>query len=206
VSRNDPGSTRPVGTHFDGDLRAVLVDAAVAAVAELGADAVSLRDIARRAGVSHAAPAHHFGDKAGLLTVAATHGFRRFAAALEAVPTHEEPITQMAALARAYAAFAEAERGSFEIMFRPALLRPADPDLMAAAESAIAVLRRHVERCQEAGWRSGVDVTQLTATAWAFAHGVASLRNQGALAPVLDLPLDVVEQMTEALLTPDPTT
>jgi AcrR family transcriptional regulator len=62
------GSPRAVGEHFAGDLRQALLDAAVATLDEVGADRLSLREVARRAGVSHAAPAHHFTDKAGLLT------------------------------------------------------------------------------------------------------------------------------------------
>ncbi|HEY6309589.1 MAG TPA: helix-turn-helix domain-containing protein, partial [Streptosporangiaceae bacterium] len=64
-----------MGVHFAGDLRQALLDAAVATLDELGADRLSLREVARRAGVSHAAPAHHFTDKAGLLTAVAAEGF-----------------------------------------------------------------------------------------------------------------------------------
>ena len=70
-----PGAPRAVGEHFAGDLRQALLDAAVATLDEVGADRLSLREVARRAGVSHAAPAHHFTDKAGLLTAVATEGF-----------------------------------------------------------------------------------------------------------------------------------
>src|SRR6266496_3683288 len=69
-----PGAPRAVGEHFAGDLRQALLDAAVATLDEVGADGLSLREVARRAGVSHAAPAHHFTDKAGLLTAVATEG------------------------------------------------------------------------------------------------------------------------------------
>jgi AcrR family transcriptional regulator len=69
-----PGAPRAVGEHFAGDLRQALLEAAVATLDEVGADGLSLREVARRAGVSHAAPAHHFTDKAGLLTAVATEG------------------------------------------------------------------------------------------------------------------------------------
>jgi AcrR family transcriptional regulator len=68
--------------YHHGDLRRALIDAAVQAIAEVGPAAVSLRDLARRTGVSHAAPAHHFGDKAGLLSAVAADGFRCLAATL----------------------------------------------------------------------------------------------------------------------------
>ena len=69
--------------YHHGDLRRTLLDTALDAVAEHGPAALSLRDVARRAGVSHAAPAHHFGDKTGLLTALAAEGWSGLADALE---------------------------------------------------------------------------------------------------------------------------
>ena len=75
-----PGAGKDARPYHHGDLPRALLEAAVQAILEVGSAAVSLRDLARRAGVSHAAPAHHFGDKAGLLTaVAAVSGRRRHA-------------------------------------------------------------------------------------------------------------------------------
>src|SRR5215213_11204294 len=84
----DPGVTtdsspsKDARPYHHGDLPRALLEAAVQAIAEVGPAAVSLRDLARRVGVSHAAPAHHFGDKRGLLTAVAAEGYRLFAAAL----------------------------------------------------------------------------------------------------------------------------
>lgn len=61
-------------SYHHGDLRRAIIDAALDVIREFSPAAVSLRDLARRAGVSHAAPAHHFGDKAGLLTAVAVQG------------------------------------------------------------------------------------------------------------------------------------
>ena len=122
------GAPRAVGVHFAGDLRQALLDAAVAALDEAGADRLSLRDVARRAGVSHAAPAHHFTDKAGLLTAVATEGFGMLVTYLaDAQPgAARQPADQLAALGRAYAQFAEENPGRFEVMFRPGLLHAGD--------------------------------------------------------------------------------
>src|SRR5215469_15193033 len=98
-----PGAPRGVGEHFAGDLRQVLLDAAVATLDEVGADGLSLREVARRAGVSHAAPAHHFADKAGLLTVVATEGFRMLVTYLDGAQPggSGQPVDQLALLGRA---------------------------------------------------------------------------------------------------------
>jgi AcrR family transcriptional regulator len=173
-----------VGEHFEGDLRRALLDAAVAALDELGADHLSLRDIARRSGVSHAAPAHHFGDKEGLLTAVATEGFDRFVAHLATAATavaDQSPERQLVAMSCAYTDFAERHPGHFEIMFRPGLIRSDDPDFVRASDAAFDALLMFVAQCQEAGWRPKVDTRTLAAASWAFTHGVSVLRAQGSL-------------------------
>ncbi|NRB03591.1 MAG: TetR family transcriptional regulator, partial [Rhodobacteraceae bacterium] len=70
------------GTYHHGDLRAALIEAGLQELEATGTEAFSLRKVARRAGVSHAAPAHHFGDVTGLLTALAAEGFRRFVVAM----------------------------------------------------------------------------------------------------------------------------
>jgi AcrR family transcriptional regulator len=184
VSRATETPTRPVGEHFDGDLRRALMNAAIAALTDDGADHLSLRDVARRAGVSHAAPAHHFGTKAGLLTAVATEGFELFAVHLSAAaqPVGDEPATQLAALGRAYAEFAERYPAHFEVMFRPWLIQADDPAFAAAGDAAFELLRSYIEECQGAGWRPDADTGDLTVAAWSLAHGVAVLRQQGSLA------------------------
>jgi AcrR family transcriptional regulator len=173
-----------VGEHFAGDLRQALLDAAVATLDEVGADGLSLREVARRAGVSHAAPAHHFTDKAGLLTAIATEGFRTLVTYLaNAQPGGAEPpVDQLAALGRAYAQFAEENPGRFEVMFRPGLLRVGDRAFQRAGDAAFQALRQHIATCQSRGWRERMPTDALAAAAWALAHGIAVLRVQGSLA------------------------
>lgn len=179
-----PGAPRAVGQHFAGDLRQALLDAAVATLDEVGADRLSLREVARRAGVSHAAPAHHFTDKAGLLTAIATEGFGILADYLTgAQPASAgQPIDQLAELGRAYAQFAEENPGRFEVMFRPGLLRSGDPAFQRAGDAAFQTLHQHIAACQDLGWRDHAPTDALAAAAWALAHGIAVLRMQGSLA------------------------
>ncbi|WP_127794196.1 TetR/AcrR family transcriptional regulator [Agromyces sp. LHK192] len=154
--------------YHHGDLREALLQAAIEAIDERGVDALSLRDLARRTGVSHAAPAHHFGDRAGLFTAIAADGFERLAAGLEA----SEDLVEAGV---AYVDFATRERARFEVMFRPELLRDDDPALVAARERAGSVLRAG------AGPMGG-DARANTLAAWSLMHGLSTLWNAGAIA------------------------
>src|SRR3954467_9814295 len=115
--------------YHHGDLRTAVIDAAVREVEAVGASAVSMREIARRAGVSHAAPAHHFGDKAGIFTAIATEGYRLITEATSAAAVGDGALVQGGL---AYVQFALTHRGHFEVMFRPDLYHQDDPDLVAA--------------------------------------------------------------------------
>ncbi|WP_422738284.1 TetR/AcrR family transcriptional regulator [Micromonospora sp. WMMD729] len=156
--------------YHHGDLRRALLDAALEAIGEVGPAALSLRDLARRAGVSHAAPAHHFGDKAGLLTALATQGFERLTQALVAAGD------DLLAAGVAYVDFAVAHRAYFEVMFRPELHRPDDPELTAARERAGSALRSGVAARGASG-----DIGRDSLAAWSIAHGFATLWLAGAL-------------------------
>src|SRR5688572_22189691 len=122
--------------YHHGDLRRALLDGAVAAIDEVGPTAMSLRDVARRAGVSHAAPAHHFGDKAGLLSALAAEGFRGLAAELGRAAATGSFLE----VGVAYVRFAVAHPAHFAVMFRPDLLHPDDPELVAARAASSAAL------------------------------------------------------------------
>ncbi|MFC4020625.1 TetR/AcrR family transcriptional regulator [Micromonospora sp. GCM10011542] len=159
--------------YHHGDLRRTLLAAAVKVVEEAGPAALSLRDLARRAGVSHAAPAHHFGDKAGLLTALATQGFDLLADTLEATGD------DLLAAGVAYVDFAVRHRAHFEVMFRPDLHRADDAELAAARGRAGAALRAGVATLPPAGVPADTDRDALAA--WSIAHGFATLWLAGAL-------------------------
>ncbi|MGX6602239.1 TetR/AcrR family transcriptional regulator [Micromonosporaceae bacterium Da 78-11] len=194
---------RGVGRHYQGNLHRTLLDSAAELWAARDADGVSLREVARHAGVSHAAPAHHFGDRAGLLTALATEGFLLFTEHLRsALADHAEPpAARLPQLGQSYAEFAERHPGHFAVMFRPGLLHMTDPALIEASATAFATLRGHIERCQQAGWRPDADATQLAAASWALAHGITALRMQGTLARHYpDDSLDGVGALVRALI------
>ncbi len=172
-------------TYYQGDLRHDLLAAALAAIEERGVSALSLRDVARRVGVSHAAPAHHFGDKTGLFTALATEGFHRFAdhlAAARGIAGVRPPVRQLADLGVAYVEFAHANPARFDIMFHPDRFDATDDDYRVAAGRAQDILVDAVDRAQAEGWGAGRSSGDMVLLAWAVAHGLASLGVSGSLA------------------------
>lgn len=189
-------ATRP---YHHGDLPAVLLRAAADVIEEFGVSSLSLREVARRADVSHGAPAHHFGDKSGLLTALATEGFELFERALVGARDTAPPAAaaRFAATSRAYVLFAASHRAHFEVMFQPDLHRLSDVGLREASSKAHGVLSAGVAEAQNAGYAPDADPEALAVTAWATAHGLATLWLQGGLSQATgnrDLPslLDAV--------------
>jgi AcrR family transcriptional regulator len=153
--------------YHHGDLRAVILAEAARLVAERGADRVSLRELARGAGVSHAAPAHHFTDRRGLFTALATQGFRLLAEALIAARG------RFADAALAYVRFAIEHPGHYQVMFNKSLLDAADTELAAAEAAAGAELSRGVGTLRDPNALADPAAAQLAA--WSLVHGFSML-------------------------------
>ncbi|MFG1776206.1 TetR/AcrR family transcriptional regulator [Micromonospora sp. NPDC049051] len=162
--------------YHHGDLRRTLLAAAVRAIEESGPAALSLRDLARRAGVSHAAPAHHFGDKSGLLTALATEGFHLLAKALH------DAGGDLLDRGVAYVDFAVRHRAHFEVMFRPDLYRADDPELLAARRRSGDALHSGVAALSDTR-PTAKDPQGDALAAWSIVHGFATLWLSGALPP-----------------------
>lgn len=169
------------------------------AIAASGPTALSLRELARHAGVSHAAPRHHFGDKAGLLTAVAAEGFRLLAGELR--ETYERTGSFLEA-GVAYVRFATGHRAHFEVMFRPDLYRRDDPELAAAAGAASALLYGPVgELTGKAGEN---EVLRAGVAAWALVHGLSSLYLNGNLPEQLGSdPEAIARSVAQHLFRPD---
>ncbi|MEU9675415.1 MULTISPECIES: TetR/AcrR family transcriptional regulator [Streptomyces] len=163
-------------TYHHGDLRRAILTAALDVIATEGPAALSLRDLARRAGVSHAAPAHHFKDRTGLLTAVAAEGYELFADALAGAPDLRERGV-------AYVRFAATHPAHFQVMFQPDLHRADDPDLLAARARATEALRSGVADLPPAG--RGEDDRLAGVAAWSLAHGFATLLLTGNLADAM---------------------
>lgn len=182
--------------YHHGDLRATLLAAAAEDIAASGVDSVSLRGLVRRAGVSHAAPTHHFGDKRGLLTALAAEGFHRLADELES------STGDLRTVALAYIRFALDNPAHFAVMFRRDLLRTDDAALVEARARSGAVLERGVAHLIPG--RDGADRRTVQLAAWSLVHGFASLWLDGALtgSPLVGdaEPEDVARRMVGTVL------
>ena len=170
----------PTRSYHHGDLRQAVLTAALAVLGESGPAQLSLRDLARRAGVSHAAPAHHFGDKAGLLTAVAAQGYHLLADTLTAAQQSSADFLEVGV---AYVRFAVDHRAHFEVMFRPDLYHPDDPEVAAARQRAAAALYGGVGSVAATG--RGPDIPLAGVAAWSLVHGFATLWLNHALPPTL---------------------
>lgn len=164
--------------YHHGDLRNALLDAGLEILDREGVAAITLRAIAARAGVSHAAPAHHFGNIRGLVTALAAIAFERLydlvQEALDAAP--KSPLEQMRAAGRGYVRFAERNPGLFRLMFTSSLLEPSDPDLQRAGQRAYKQLLDVA--APAAALRGGTgeeDVRAVALHLWCTVHGFAHL-------------------------------
>ncbi|ADH69639.1 MULTISPECIES: TetR/AcrR family transcriptional regulator [Nocardiopsis] len=162
--------------YHHGDLRAVLLANAERALAERGQAALSLREIAREAGVSHAAPGRHFRDKQALLDALALSGFERLTERLEAAePEAGDARTRVLALARAYVGFAGEHAALLDLMYA----RKHDPDVSEQLYAAVGRLLERVMRpildAQAAGEIAGGTPEAVTMTVSAAMHGLVAL-------------------------------
>jgi AcrR family transcriptional regulator len=176
-ARAMPDGERKRTTYHHGALREELMEACVRLVEAEGIGAVSLRRVAREAGVSPGAPYHHFPDRAALLAAISARGFQRLTAHLETVRSDVDGFrATLLAMVVAYVDFARHNRAYFQMMFRPELSQPdKNPEARAAGDEAFAVLTAVVAECGAA------DPDGLAVSLWAFGHGLASLAIDGQL-------------------------
>ncbi|MFF3452511.1 TetR/AcrR family transcriptional regulator [Streptomyces sp. NPDC002667] len=169
ASPGDPAPAHPDDpdrSYHHGDLRRAILGAALDVIAAEGPSAVSLRDLARRAGVSHAAPAYHFKDRVGLLTAIAAEGFGLLATALDDTGDAREAGGR-------YVRFAREHPAHFQVMFSPEPLREDDLELTTARTLAGRRLRDAVSALPAEG--RGTDGHLAGIAAWSLAHGFAAL-------------------------------
>ncbi|MFE6198316.1 TetR/AcrR family transcriptional regulator [Streptomyces sp. NPDC057838] len=188
--------TRP---YHHGDLRSTLLAGAERTLRAKGAGALSLRELAREAGVSHAAPGRHFKDKQALLDALALSGYDRLGRALEDADDPALPLQRrLTALARAYLAFSIENAALLELMYA----RKHEPDtseqMAAAVDRTVGSLERVIADAQERGEIVPGDPQHLTLLTGATLQGVASFAASGVLAA--EAALDGIEDLVHLML------
>ncbi|WP_050421269.1 TetR/AcrR family transcriptional regulator [Bradyrhizobium tropiciagri] len=208
VAADRPASRRRANDtpYHHGDLHEALLRAAERVLERDGLAGLTLRAVAREAGVSHAAPTHHFGDLTGLVSELAAIGFRQFnEAMIVAGASGATPNEKGLARAKAYIAYAQAHPGMYGLMFRTERLDMKRPSLHEAANTSFAGLAgsigesRH-EQIQERAL--SLDQAAAIVRAWSLVHGFTMLLLDGRLTDVLNRmpPGNTVEMLLEAML------
>ncbi len=171
--------------YHHGALRDALIHAAREILESQGYEALTLRAAARRVGVSQAAPYNHFADKAALLAAIAAQGFSEFAAAMrQEMDAEVEPLARLNATGIAYVAFATSNPGLFKLMFGSSAHQASgDPELDAARTSAYEVLSGAVHSVHVSEPRLASDEPLESLRSWALVHGLATMINEGTIAP-----------------------
>ena len=180
--------TKARDSYHHGDLRAALLAAAEATLAEVGGEDFSLRQVAKRVGVSHSAPAHHFGDAQGLLCTLAAEGFRRFRAAMieRQAAAPPDAMAQLVASGHGYLDFAETAPALFTLMFSSRRSQQT-PELAEAGEAAFAVLLEAIARLRGVSPLDDEGAMTDAIACWSMAHGFAQLLLAGRLGQVQGL-------------------
>lgn len=179
VSR--PRIARKAGYHH-GDLRRALLVAAERLIERKGPAQLTLRETAKLAGVSVAAPYRHFADKEALLAAVLEGGFDALASRLSAARlAAPSPQAALVAVGTTYVRFADENRSVYRLMFGSAVDKSRHAALHAAGQAALGELLAAVTACQQAGLLIEAGAHELALSGWALCHGLASLRADGAL-------------------------
>jgi len=188
--------------YHHGDLRDALLREATAAIREHGPSAITLRAIARRAGVSHAAPYRHFKNKEGLIAAVSAQGFAQLTQVLlQAQAPFENPLTRFERLSRAYVQFAVANTEIFRLMFSSELAdKDAHPELAEAARAAFDLVTTTVAACQAIGLVRQGDPADLSIAGWSMTHGLAVLLADQQILATSGEELDALVQQASATL------
>ncbi|MAW88726.1 MAG: TetR family transcriptional regulator [Phyllobacteriaceae bacterium] len=187
----DPGPDLPLRqSYHHGDLRSALLAAAEQELAEKGIENFSMRGVAKRAGVSHAAPAHHFRDVNGLLTALSAQGFRRLVERQHVFMKDTKPDAwnQLMASGLGYVVFALENPPVFRLMFSSGRPDLDDPELKEAVDASYAVMVDLLRILHGAGPDESPAVGIDMAAAWAVVHGLADILASNRLPQISGLP------------------
>lgn len=182
------------------ELRRTILDASVEMVAEEGVRALSFRAVARKAGVSHQAPYHIFGNHRGILEAIAREGFRELTEAMRAGADAHGPDALHALIGsgQSYVEFAWQNLGHFRVMFQESLVAIRDPhNPLEEALETHTTLRELAGKAYDAGYGRGLDPEAIALVCWSCIHGLASLLNEGIVVGKDDLKSQTIKLLTE---------
>lgn len=171
-------------SYHHGDLRQALINAALELVTDQDVRSLSLREVARRVGVSHTAPYRHFADKDALLATVAEEGFETLSCSLQAGTQQQtdDPLKQLEAAGVAYVRYAIEHPSHYRVMFGAyEVNKQTYLSLADASKQALMVLVNVIVEGQKAGVVRSGEPRQLAQAAWALVHGLAMLLIDGRL-------------------------
>lgn len=171
-------------TYHHGDLKNALIKAGVEILAKDGVSGLSLRKVALKAGVSHAAPYAHFADKQALIAAISTEGFRQLYERVSGVVEkyQGQPEKQLTEAAWAYVQFAMDDRDRFKVMFSGVLEKEKDyPDFVVESQRNFQLVKSIVEANQASGRLRGGDSALVALSAWGIIHGFLMLLLEGQI-------------------------
>lgn len=187
--------TAPEHQYHHGNLRRALLDEALRVIEEDGPSVVSLRELARRIGVSHAAPAHHFADKTALFTAIAVEGQTMLAEGLGAAagsPADNEGHSRFLNVGLAYVQFAAEHPAHIRVMHQPSLYNTDDPEVIAARRRTFEILF-----ATAGAFKPDADAAQVGLAGWALMHGLAALWQGGNLKEFGDDPVALAKWIAD---------
>jgi len=190
----------PRKPYHHGNLQKALLQASIQLIAEIGPSAFTLREVARRAGVSHNAPYRHFNDKDSLLAAVAAQGYRELNdAMLRAANRQSDARNRLKRAGLAYIAFALRRPEHFTVMFDAPFSRRMHPEAAGASERAFSTLLSFVQDCQDQRLLPSGPPLQFALLAWTMVHGIAKLATTGRLpyrsrAKILEFATFVIDQ------------
>ncbi|MEM8857291.1 MAG: TetR/AcrR family transcriptional regulator [Chloroflexota bacterium] len=170
-------------SYHHGNLRDALIKTGISLLEEENAREITLRKVAKRAGVSHAAPYRHFEDKLALLSAIAEHGFRELAAEMQkAIDEHSgNHRRQIISIGQRYVAFAQQHPAQLTLMFSDLLSQGGDEGLHEAAGGTYQILEQSIINAQSHGTLKPDDPQKVGNAFWATVHGLAMLTKEGLM-------------------------
>lgn len=195
------------GAYHHGQLRQAAIEAALAIVARDGVTGLSLRDVARRLGVSHQAPYRHFADKGALLDAIAADGFDLLVSELRETSAREaDPVTRVIECGFTYVAFARQHVAHYRVMFAEPDSERGTPPTDDSGQTAFHVLLEAIASGQKRGAFHAAPARELALASFAFVHGLAMLLIDRKLPPLPDAAVRaLLSHQVQGMTAPAPT-